>query len=139
KLPARAPRPAAPRWELTLGLHWISWVAAVTVVLALAFFFQYAVENQLIGETGRVVLGAMCGVAAVGCGEVLSGRGHRAYAKALAAAGISFFYLSIWAAFGLYHFLPESGALALMAVTTGVAWLLALHHESAAVALLGTA
>ena len=35
--PAEAPPPGAE-----LGLNWISRIAVVTVVLALAFFFQYA-------------------------------------------------------------------------------------------------
>lgn len=142
KLPER--RPAAPpgtiqRRELNFGLNWISWIAAVTVVLALAFFFQYAFENRLISETGRVALGVACGAAAFVAGEVFFRKGQRAYGKALAAAGASFFYLSIWAAFGLYQLIPQSAALALMAVTTAAAGFLAIRYESAAVALLGAA
>jgi uncharacterized membrane protein len=149
KLPARRPTPPADaiqpprdviqRRELNFGLNWISWIAAVTVVLALAFFFQYAFENRLITETGRVVLGAVCGAAAFGAGEIFFRRGHRAYGKALAAAGASFFYLSIWAAFGLYSLMPQSAALGLMALTTAAAGFLAVRYDSAAVALLGTA
>lgn len=141
KLPAR--RPSVPgtiqKRELNFGLNWISRIAVVTVVLALAFFFQYAFENRLISETGRVALGLACGAAAFGAAEFFFRKGQRAYGQALAAAGAAFFYLSIWAAFGLYHLIPQSAALAFMALTTAAAGFLAFRYDSPAVALLGLA
>ena len=98
----------------------------VTVVLALAFFFEYAFENRWITESGRVLLGLACGAAAFGAGEYFFRRGQRAYGQALAAAGVAFFYLSLWAAFGLYHLVPQVAALSLMVVTTAAAGFLAL-------------
>jgi uncharacterized membrane protein len=139
KMPARTPRTAAPKWELNLGLNWISRVAVVTVVLALAFFFQYAFENHLITESGRVLLGALFGAAAFGAGEWFWRKQQRALSQALAAAGAAFFYLSIWAASGLYHLLPQSAAMLLMVLTTAAAGFLAFRYDSPAVALLGLA
>jgi uncharacterized membrane protein len=135
---ARTFRPA-PRWEVTFGLNWISRIAVVTVVLALAFFFQYAFEVRLIGETGRVALGLTCGAAAFAASEIFFRKDQRAYAQALGAAGAAFFYLSIWAAFGLYHLMSQLEGLILMAVTTAAAGFLALRYDSSAVALLGFA
>jgi uncharacterized membrane protein len=129
----------APRWEVTFGLNWISRIAVVTVVLALAFFFQYAFEIRLIGETGRVALGLTCGAGEFAASEIFFRKGQRAYAQALGAAGAAFFYLSIWAAFGLYHLISQAEALILMVVTTAAAGFLALRYDSPAVALLGFA
>ena len=111
----------------------------VTVVLALAFFFEYAFENRWITESGRVLLGLACGAAAFGAGEYFFRRGQRAYGQALAAAGVAFFYLSFWAAFSLYHLVPQLAALSLMVLTTAAAGFLAARYDSPAVALLGLA
>jgi uncharacterized membrane protein len=128
-----------PHRELTFGLNWLSRIAVVTVTLALAFFFEYAFENRWITESGRVLLGLACGAAAFGSGEFFFRRGQSAYGQALAAAGAAFFYLSLWAAFGLYHLVPQLAAFALMILTTAAAGYLALRYDSLAVALLGLA
>jgi uncharacterized membrane protein len=133
------PRGAVRPRELTFGLNWISRIAVVTVVLALAFFFDYAFENRWITESGRVLLGLGCGIAAFAAGEYFFRRGQRAYGQALAAAGAAFFYLSLWAAFGLYHLLPQVAAFALMILTTAAAGYLAFRYDSPSVALLGLA
>jgi uncharacterized membrane protein len=127
------------RRELNFGLNWISRIAVVTVVLALAFFFEYAFENRWITESGRVLLGLACGAVAFGAGEYFFRRGQRAYGQALAAAGVAFFYLSLWAAFGLYHLVPQLAAFGLMIATTAAAGFLAARYDSPAVALLGLA
>ncbi len=139
---ARAPRAASarqrlPHLEVRFGLNWLSRIAAVTVVLALAFFFEYAFENRWITELGRVGLGAACGTAALALGERAWRKQQKAYGQALTAAGIAFFYLSVWAAFALYHLLPETPAFGLMILTTAGAGALAVRYDAPAAAILG--
>ncbi|HEY1338460.1 MAG TPA: DUF2339 domain-containing protein, partial [Bryobacteraceae bacterium] len=142
--PPMAPRPqtAAPparNLETSLGLTWISRIAVVTVVLALAFFFEYAFENHWITEWGRVFLGLGAGAAALFFGDRFWRGGQRAYGQSVAAAGIAFLYLSFWAAFGLYHLIAQAAAFSLMALTTAAPGALAVRYDSQAVALLGMA
>ena len=40
---------------------WVNRIGVITLVLGVAFFFKYAVDNRWIGETGRVVLGILAG------------------------------------------------------------------------------
>jgi hypothetical protein len=143
RVPFEPPSPVVftpiPHRELTFGLNWISRIAVVTVVLALAFFFQYAFENHWITESGRVALGVVCGLAGFAAGEYFHRRGQHAYGQALAAAGAAFLYLSFWAAFSLYHLIPQVGAFALMVLTTVAAGFAAMRYDSLVVALLGLA
>jgi hypothetical protein len=132
-------RAALPRFEFAFGLTWISRIAVVTVVLALAFFFEYAFENHWITAAGRVVLGVACGAAALGSGERFRRKGQGAFAQALTAAGIAFLYLSVWAAFGLYGLIAQPAAFGLMVLVTAGAGALALRCDGAAVAMLGLA
>jgi uncharacterized membrane protein len=120
-------------------VNWISRIAVVTVVLALAFFFEYAFENRWITERGRVVLGLVFAAAALAAGERFWRTGQRIYGQSLAAAGIAFLYLSFWAAFALYGLVPLPATFGLMALATGAAGFLALRYGSQAVALLGLA
>jgi uncharacterized membrane protein len=128
-----------PQLETRVGVNWISRIAAVTVVLALAFFFEYAFENHWITERGRVLLGIGCGALALGFGERLWRGGQRAYGQSLAAAGIAFLYLSFWAAFALYHLMPEAAGFAALVLATATAGFLALRYDSEAVMMLGLA
>lgn len=144
--PPPTPKPVRPagsrpsmRFETAVGLTWISRIAVVTVVLALAFFFEYAFENHWIGEGGRVLLGAGCGAAALATGERLWRSGQRAYAQSLTAAGIAFVFLSVWASSALYHLLPQGLAFAALFLAAGGAAALAARYDSEAVALLGLA
>jgi len=134
---AAQPAGAPPTYETAFGLTWISRIGVVTVVLALAFFFEYAFENRWITEWGRVILGLGCGSASLFIGERLWRGAHRTYGQAITAAGIAFLYLSFWAAFALYHLISQPAAFGLMLLTAGTAGVLALHYDGAAIASMG--
>jgi len=136
--PPRA-EPRSRQIETAFGLTWISRIGVITVVLALAFFFEYAFENHWITEWGRVALGLGCGAASLFFGERLWGGGQRTFAQALTAAGIAFLYLSFWAAFALYHLIGQPVDFGLMLLTTGAAGALALRYDGPAIAVLALA
>ncbi len=129
----------SPSLEAVFGLTWVSRIAVVTVVLALAFFFEYAFEKRWITETGRTLIGAACGLAGLALGERFWRVAQATYGQALTAAGVALLYLSVWAAFGLYHLLPHAAAFGLMVLCTALAGLLALRYGALAVAVLGLA
>src|SRR5579864_5707860 len=136
--PPRPPEPDQPReFETQVGLTWISRIGAVTLVFAVAFIFKYAVDNQWIGETGRVVLGILAGLACVGAGDFIWRRGQQTYAQAISGLGIAILYLSFYASFAFYHLLPQSIPFALMTLTTALAGALALRYDAPAIAALG--
>jgi len=138
--PPRPPEPDQPReFETQVGLTWISRIGAVTLVFAVAFIFKYAVDNQWIGETGRVVLGILAGLACVGIGDRIWRAGHKIYAQAIFGLGIAILYLSFYASFAFYHLLPQSVPFVLMTLTTALSGALALGYDAPAIAVLGLA
>lgn len=120
--------------EAAFGLTWISRIGVITLVLALAFFFEYAFENHWITEWGRIALGWAAGSVSLFFGERFWRNGQQTFAQALTGAGAAFFYLSFWAAFALYHLLTQPAAFGLMLLTAAAAGKLALRYNSAAVA-----
>jgi uncharacterized membrane protein len=136
--PAPGTEPESPReLETRVGLTWLNRVGVVTLVLGVAFFFKYAVDNQWIGEAGRVLLGILAGFATLGFGEYVWRRGHRLYAHGITAAGVAILYLSFYASFQLYRLVPQGVAFALMALTTAMAGAVAIHYGAMAIAILG--
>jgi uncharacterized membrane protein len=138
--PLRQPLPQPPpkqQLETRMGLTWINRIGAVTLIIGVAFFFKYAVDNQWIGEAGRVVLGVLAGLAALAAGDVLWRRGQKIFAQGICGLGVSILYLSFYATFGLYHLLPQAAAFALMVMVTAMTGALALRYDAMAIAALG--
>ena len=144
---AEPPPPAEPpapmpweriqvNWELILGGNWLARVGVLAVVIGMGFFLKLAFDNDWIGETGRVVLGIVGGLAFLGAGEYWHKR-YPAFAQALAGGGVALLYLSIFAAFAIFELIdlyPGIGLLFLISVASAA---LALRYESVAVAIIG--
>jgi len=147
--PPPSPQPAAPmqphaavsdrprEFETQVGLTWISRIGAVTLIFCVAFIFKYAIDNQWIGETGRIVLGILAGLACIGAGDYIWRRGQQTYAQAISGLGIAILYLSFYASFAFYHLLPQTVPFALMTITTALSGALALRYDAPAIAALG--
>ena len=123
--------------ETRIGLTWLNRVAVLTCILAVAFFFKYAVENEWIGPGGRVALGVIGGLACLGLADTLWRRGHQVYAHGLCGLGIAILYLSIQASFSFYRLLPQPPAFVLMVLITAAAGAMAMRYASLAIAMLG--
>ena len=120
-----------------MGLTWINRIGVVTLIIGVAFFFKYAIDNQWIGETGRVILGVLAGMITVAAADILWRRGQKTFAQGICGLGVSILYLSFYASFGFYHLLPQAAAFLLMAMTTVMAGALALRYNAMAIAALG--
>src|SRR5450755_288398 len=95
-LPDIAPAPAAeieaapiekPQLETKLGLAWVNKIGAVTLALFVAFSFKYAVDNAWIGPGGRVALGVLAGLIALGAADRTWRNGQKVYAQGISGLG----------------------------------------------------
>jgi uncharacterized membrane protein len=109
----------------------------VTLVLGVAFFFKWAVDNNWVGPTGRVVLGVVAGLGTLGIADVLWRKSQQTFAQGITGAGIAIIYLSFYAAFDFYHLIPQTVAFVLLLATTAGAAMLALRYNAIAIAALG--
>jgi len=123
--------------EARVGLTWVNRIGAVTLLLGAAFFFKYAVDNEWIGPAGRVILGLLTGFAMLGLADRLWRRGQRIFAQGLSGGGGALLYLSLYAAFALYHLVPRPAAFLLLLLTTTTTGALALRYQAQAIAALG--
>ncbi len=135
--PARAPEPGKPKLETKVGLTIVNRIGVVTLVLGVAFFFKWAVDNNWIGPGGRVILGVLAGFAALGAADFLWRKGQQVFAQGVTGTGIAILYLSFYAAFDFYHLIPQGFVFLLMFAVTGMAIALSLRYGSQAITALG--
>jgi len=125
--------------ETKVGLTVVNRIGAITLVLGVAFFFKWAVDNNWIGAAGRVILGLIAGFVTLAVGDFIWRKHQQVFAQGITAAGIGIVYLALYAAFNFYHLIPQAAAFVLMALSTVMAAALALRYNSFAIAALGLA
>ncbi|MHB8136982.1 MAG: DUF2339 domain-containing protein [Smithellaceae bacterium] len=127
--------------ENAIGTRWIGRIGVLAIIFGVAFFLKYSFDNKLIGETGRVVLGLLSGVIFLGTGEYLQTKKNLGlYGQMLSGCSLAVFYLSLYAAFALYHLVPVPLAAAGMLAVTTAGITLSIRYTAyslAAIALLG--
>jgi uncharacterized membrane protein len=133
---ASQPLPVERGLESKVGLTVINRVGVLTLVLGVAFFFKWAVDNDWIGPGLRVILGMLAGCAALALADFLWHKAQQIFAQGITAAGIAILYLSIYAAFNYYHLVPQWLAMALMIGITALAGALSLRYNSLAIAAM---
>jgi uncharacterized membrane protein len=107
-------------FESRLGSQIFNRIAIVLLLIGTAYGLKLAVDRGLIGPAGRVILGLLAGAGLVLWSERFRRNGFAAFSYSLKAVGSGVLYLSLWAAFQLFHLLPAGAALALMILVT--AW-----------------
>jgi uncharacterized membrane protein len=106
--------------ESQIGSQVFNRIAIVLLLIGTAYFLKMAVDRQWIGPVGRVLIGLVAGAGLVVWSERFRAKGFAAFSYSLKALGSGVLYLSLWAAFQLYHLMPAGAALGLMVLVT--AW-----------------
>ena len=134
-------KPAGTSLENAIGTRWIGRIGVLAILFGVAFFLKYSFDNKLIGETGRVILGLFWGATFIGTGEYLQKKRNLVlYGQMLGGGGLAILYLSLYAAFALYHLIPAPLAAAGMLAVTTTGMTLSIRYSAyslAAIALLG--
>ncbi len=104
--------------EARIGSQWFNRIGILAVLIGMAWFLKFAIDNHWIGPAGRVLIGIVAGAGLVAWSERFRSKGFPAFSWSLKAVGSGILYLSIWAAFSLYQLIPSSVAfVAMIAVT----------------------
>lgn len=121
--------------EVRIGSHWLNRIGITAVLVCAAYFLKYAFDNQWIGATGRIAIGLISGIAVVLWSERFRTKGYRLFSFSLKAVGIGVLYLSLWAAFQVYHLMPSEVVFACMLVVTCATCAMALTQDAEILAI----
>lgn len=128
-----------PDLEKFIGENLANKIGIGVLVLGIAFFVKYAIDQDWIKEQGRVAIGLLCGGLLVGLAHYLR-KGYRSFSSVLVGGGIAIFYFTIAFAFHAYGFFGPVAAFVIMVVITIFAIVLALLYdrlELAVIAVIG--
>ena len=128
-----------PDLESRIGSHWLNRVGIAAMLVGVSFFLKYAFENNWIGPAGRIAIGLIAGIAVVIWSETFRSRGYRIFSYSLKAVGIGTLYLSLWAAFQVYHLMPSGVVFACMVIVTASTCAMALLQDAEILAVFAIA
>jgi uncharacterized membrane protein len=142
--------PASPDLATRLFQHVRGWLfggntivrmGVLILFVGLAFLAKYAVDNALLPPELRLAGIALAGIALFVGGVRLRRQGAEklAYALTLQGAGVAVLYLTVFAAFRLYQFLPPMAAFAMLALVCIFSTAIALAQNAMAMAFIGFA
>jgi uncharacterized membrane protein len=138
--PVQSPAPQKIGFEERFGTRWVVWVGGVALALGGIFMVRYTIQQGLIGPGVRIFLGALLALALVAVGEwsrrtenlsALPGVPSAHIPGTLTAAGTTVAYATVYAAYGLYGFLPPAAAFILLGAVALLTLGAALLHGPA--------
>jgi len=106
--------------ESRIGSQIFNRVGILAVLIGMAWFLRFAIDNHWIGPLGRVLIGLLSGIGLVLWSERFRRKGYPKFSYSLKAIGSGILYLSLWAAFQMYHLIPPAVAFGGMILIT--AW-----------------
>ncbi len=121
--------------ESRIGSQWFNRIGILAVLIAAAWFLKLAIDNHWIGPLGRVLIGLVAGAGLIAWSERFRTRGYAAFSYSLKAIGSGVLYLSLWAAFSLYHLVGSPVAFAAMIAVTAFNGFLAWAQDAELLAL----
>ncbi|MHC4625070.1 MAG: DUF2339 domain-containing protein, partial [Planctomycetota bacterium] len=122
--------------EQQIGTKWILIAGIITVIFGAGFFLKYAYDSGWIGPTGRVIIAACAGLAALAVGEVARRRGYGIVAKGTTALGFALLYLAVFAAHRYYELMTSAPTFFLALLITVAAMLYAVAVDEILAAFL---
>ncbi|MDZ4667084.1 MAG: DUF2339 domain-containing protein [bacterium] len=124
-----------PDIERFIGENLISKIGIAILVLGIAFFVQFAIDNNWINETARAGVGILAGGIVLGFAHKLRAN-YKAFSSVLVAGGISIFYFTLAIAFQQYHLFSQTLAFTFMAVVTCFSVYISLAYDRQELAIL---
>ncbi|MES2275741.1 MAG: DUF2339 domain-containing protein [Bacteroidota bacterium] len=128
-----------PDLEKFIGENLINKIGIGILVLAIAYFVKYAIDNNWIGPVGRVGIGILCGSILIGFAHKLR-KNYTAFSSVLAGGGLAIYYFTITLAFHQFHLFSQTASFIILICITLFAVALSLLYdkqELAIIALVG--
>ena len=126
-----------PDLEKFIGENLINKIGITVLVLGIAFFVKYAIDQNWIKEVGRVSIGIGCGMLLIGLGHYLR-NSYRSFSSVLAGGGLAVLYFTIAFAFHQYQLFSQTAAFIIMVVITAFAVALSLLYNRQELAIIAS-
>jgi uncharacterized membrane protein len=126
-------------FEQFIGENLINKIGIGVLVIGIGLFVKYAVDNDWINETGRVLIGFLSGGVLLALAYRFR-KAYRAFSSVLAGGALVVFYFTVAIAFREYGLFGQTASFLMMVVITAFSvWLSILYNrrELAVLSLIG--
>ena len=121
--------------EKFVGENLLNKIGIGVLVLGIAYFVKYAIDNNWIGEVGRVAIGILSGGLLVGLAHKIR-KTYKAFSSVLVGGAMAVFYYTIAIGFHDYQLFSQPVAFGLMVAITGFSVLLSVSYNKKELAIL---
>ncbi len=128
------------RWSaknVQLGEEWLNRIGIGLLLIGVAFLFKYSIDQGWLIPQIRSVIGLAIGSVLFGSGFRMA-EDSKALKQILLGGGIAVFYITGFATFQLYDFVPSMLVWSFMVVVTLLALSLSLKQDEAVLSIVGT-
>lgn len=123
-------------FEENIGARWFSIIGIIVLVLGIAIGVKYAIDQNLINETTRLVLGYLAGGILVTL-ALMYKKKYDVFSAILLSGGMSVMYFTTYVGYSHYHFYTAPVAFIIMALFTGFTVFAANVYNYEVIALIG--
>jgi uncharacterized membrane protein len=122
--------------EERIGKQWASWLGAIALLAAGAYYFQLAAGHGRVGPVGKLVAAIGVAMMAAIAGDRFMRRTARVLGQALLGVGLGLGFGAIYAGFARYELYGASTAAAVMVAITTIGMTSAVWRDAPAIAIL---
>ncbi len=122
--------------EKFIGENLISKIGIIVLILGVGIGAKYAIDNNLISPTTRIVLGYFVAAALIVFAARLKVR-YLNFSSVLLSGGLASAYFVTYFAYSLYSLMPQAAAFAVMAILTAATVWAALFYSRQVIAHIG--
>ena len=133
-IPSRKPETDLEKF---IGENLANKIGIAVLVLGISFFVKYAIDQNWIKETGRVIIGLIAGGILIGIAHRIR-NSYRSFSSVLMGGGLTVFYFTIAFAFHQYHLISQTAGFIIMVLITAFAVVLSLYYDRRELAVLAT-
>ena len=109
--------------------NFLTVIGVITLVLGIGYFVKYAIDQNWINETLRVIIGILVGLTIIGTGHFLQKK-YEIFSSILVGGGISVLYFTITIAFREYQMFTQNFTFVLLAFVTLLSIILSfIYHQ----------
>lgn len=108
-------KPNKPLFDFS-PIQLLSWIGGFTLVVAIAFWIKYAIENNMFSPAMRIGIGAATGLVLLAIGLLINKNTLKTTAHTLCGVGLTALYLSVYGAYVFYQMMSPSVTFGLMGI-----------------------
>lgn len=123
-------------WEKLIGENIINKIGIAITVLGVGIGANYAIENNLISPTARIILGYLVGLGLLGFAMKLKEK-YLHFSSVLLSGAMASMYLVTYAAYTFYDLIPQLVTFGIMVAFTVFTVYASMKYDREIIALLG--